>query len=92
MKSDGETDKEVGGGTACVHNVLSGSGTGSITLWGGYLGLVGGDGPEAGGSARGLPKADNGAEGKSAEVWDMVKRGSGEGSQGSGNPVPGSVY
>ena len=54
-------------GTASVRNVLSGSGPDSITLWCRYLGLVRGDDIESGGSARGLPKADNGAEGKSAE-------------------------
>ena len=50
-----------------VRNVLSGSGPVSITLWGGYLGLVGGDFTEAERISCGIPKANNGAEGKVAE-------------------------
>ena len=44
-----------------VRNVLLGGGPVSITIWGRDLGLVGGDVLEAGGSARALPKANNGA-------------------------------
>ena len=42
-KSAGETVKEGGGGAVSVSNVLSGGGTGIITLWCRDLGLVGGD-------------------------------------------------
>ena len=41
---------------------------------------VGGNVLEIGGSARGIPKADNRAEGKEAEGRNLEKRGSGEGS------------
>ena len=38
-----ETDNDRGGVPARVRNVLSGSGTGGITIWGGDLVFVGGD-------------------------------------------------
>ena len=56
--SAGETNKEGGGGTASVGNVLLGGAPGSITLWGRDLDLVGGNVPEAGRSACGLPKSN----------------------------------
>ena len=61
MESAGETDNEGVGGTASARNVLLGGGPVSITIWGRDLGLVGGNVLEAGGSARALPKANNGA-------------------------------
>ena len=76
MDSARETINEGGGGTASVHNVLLGSGPVSITLWGRDMGLVRSDVPEAGWSARGLSKADNGEEGKTVEGQDLVKQGS----------------
>ena len=80
MELSGETNKEGGGGIASARNVLSGSGPGSITLWGEYLDLVGGNVPEFVVSAHGLTYSDNSAEGKSVEGQDLAKRGSGEGS------------
>ena len=80
MESAGETAKEGGGRAVSVCNVLSGSGPVSITFWVGYLGLVGGNVLESGGNARGLPKADNGVEGKEAEVRELSNRGIREGS------------
>ena len=61
MELDGENSKEGGDGTTSVCHVLLGGGSGSITFWGGDLGLVGGDVPEDEGSASGLTKADNGS-------------------------------
>ena len=52
---------------------LLGGGPGSINFLGRELGLVGGDAPEVGGGARGIPKADNGAEGKVAEGRELEK-------------------
>ena len=72
MESDGETVKEGGGGAISVRNVLSGGGPGSTTFWGGDLGFVGGDVPEAGGGSRGIPKEDNTIEGSAAEIRDLV--------------------
>ena len=66
MDLAGEAAKEEGGGTASVTNVLPDGGPVSITLWVIELRILGGDVLESGGSACGLPKADNGAEGKAA--------------------------
>ena len=79
MESAGETADEGGRRNAGVRNVLSIGVPGSINLWGIDLGLVGGDVTEYGGSARGLPKSDNGAEGKSTEGQEFSKQGSGNG-------------
>ena len=78
MESSGENAKEEGRGTTSVCNVLLGGGPGSITFWCGDLGIVVGNVPEAGGSAYGLPQADNGTEGKSVEGRDLSKRDSGK--------------
>ena len=80
MELAGETSNEGGGGTASVSNVLLGGGPCSITFWGGDLVLVVGDVPEYVWSTRGLPKADNGVEGKEAEVRELSNRGIREGS------------
>ena len=61
-------------GTVSVRNYLLGGGPSSNNIWGGDPSLVGGDVPESGGSAHGLPKADNGEEGKLTGVRDLVKR------------------
>ena len=53
-----KTEMERGRGPASVRNVLSESGAGGITLWGRYLGFVGGDVPEDVKSARGIPQTD----------------------------------
>ena len=79
MESAGETAKEGGGGAASVHNVLVGGGTGSNNFWGVDLGLFGGDVPEGGGGASGIPKADNGVEGRVAEGRYLAKCGIREG-------------
>ena len=67
MELAGETAKEGGGGAASVRNVLSGGCPGSITFWGGDLGLVGSYVLESGGGARGITKADIRAEDRAAE-------------------------
>ena len=59
MESAGETAKEGGSVSTSFRNVLSGGGPRSINFWGGDLGFVEGDVLEAGGAARGFPKADN---------------------------------
>ena len=87
-----ETAKERGGRTASVRNVLSGSGAGGITFWGGDLDFVSANVPKAGGSARGLPKTDDGAEGKAVEGRDLEKLSSGKGAQRSSNPEPGGIH
>ena len=56
-----ENTKESGGGPTIVINVLSVSGAGGIDFWGGNLGVVGGNVLEAGGSAHGITKTDDGA-------------------------------
>ena len=56
-----------GGVPASVRNVLLGSVTGGITLWGGDLLFVGGDVPESGGSARGIPQKYDGD-------WNYIRR------------------
>ena len=61
MELAGETTKEGGGKIASASNVLSGGGPRSITLWGEYLDLVGGDVPESVVSAHGLTNSDNSA-------------------------------
>ena len=66
MQSDGENSKERRGESASVRNVLSGSGPGSITLWGRDMILVGVDVPESVGSVCGLHMSNNGEEGKAA--------------------------
>ena len=75
-----ETVKKEGGGTTIVSNVLLGGGPGSITLWGIYLVLLRGNVLEYGGSAHGIPTADNRSEGKAAEGQDLAKQGIIEGS------------
>ena len=61
--------------------------------WGGDLGFVGGDVPEAGVSTRGIPKADNGTEGCVIEGWDLEGCGSIEGPlKKSRNPSPRIIY
>ena len=75
MESSGENAKEGGGGATSVRNVLLGGGPGSITFWCGDLGIVVGNVPEAGGSAYGIPQADNGTEGKAAEGRDLENQG-----------------
>ena len=87
-----ETAKERGGGHVSVSNVLLVSDAGGITLWGGDLGFVGGNFPEAVGISRVISQIDWGAEDKSEEGWDLEKQGSGECAQGSGNPDTGGVY
>ena len=67
MDSDRETAKQREGRPASISNVLSGSGAGGITIWGRDLGFVGGNVPEAGGIARGIPQIDDRAEGKAEE-------------------------
>ena len=62
MESAGETTKEGGGGATSVRNILLGSGPGSLNFWGGDLGFVVGNVPEAGGAARGILKAYTRAE------------------------------
>ena len=59
-----ETTKERGAGPVSVINVLLDSGVGCINFWVGYLGFVGGDVPESGGSAFGLPQTDDGQKEK----------------------------
>ena len=71
MKLAGVNSKGGGGRAMSVRNVLSGDGIGSITLWGGDLGLVIGDVPEVGVGACGIPKADNGTEGTVSEGRDL---------------------
>ena len=53
-----EAATEGGGGATSVCHILSGSGLGSPTFWGGGLGFVGGNVLEAGGGTRVFPKAD----------------------------------
>ena len=55
-----ETSKEIGGVTVSVRNILSGSGTGSFTLWGGDLGFVDGNVQEYGGGAGVFPQTGDG--------------------------------
>ena len=81
--------KESRGGPVSVRNVLPGSGASGITFLGKELGFVGGNVPESRGSARGLPKTDDGPESKAAEGQDLEKQGSGEGAQRSVNPDTG---
>ena len=87
-----ETAKERGGGPASVSNVLSCSGAGGITFWGGDLVFVDRNVLESGGISSGIPKTDDGAECKEVEGWDLDKLGSGKGAQGSGNPDNGGVH
>ena len=56
-----ETAKEIRGEPASVSNVLSGSGAGGITLWGGELRFFGSNLLESGRSACGIPQTDDGA-------------------------------
>ena len=92
VEPDRETAKERGGGPASVINVISGSVPGVITIWGGDLGFVGGNVPEAGESASGIPQTDYGAEVKVVEVQDLENRGSGKGAQRSEHPDTGDVH
>ena len=85
MDTARETSKERGDGPENVKNVILGSYSEIITLWGRELDFVGGDFLEAGGISRGVPQKDDGVEGKSAEGQDIKNRGSSEGAQGSGN-------
>ena len=71
MESGGETAKEGGGGDKIVHNVILGGGLGSITFWGGDLGFVRDDAPEAGKGACGILNSYNGTEGSTAEGRDL---------------------
>ena len=87
-----ETAKDRGGGSASVRNVISGSDAGGINIWGRDLGFVGGNVPEAGGSAHGLPQIDDGEEGKSLEGKDLEKKVINKGAQGSRQPDTGGVH
>ena len=79
MESAGETDIEGGGRATSVHNFLSGGDPGSIIFWVIDLGFVGGDVPEAGEVACGIPKVGNRTEGRAEEVRDLEKCDSIEG-------------
>ena len=91
MDPDRKTDKQRGSGPACVRNILSGNGTGGVTLWDGDLGFVGGNVQESRGGAHGFPQTVDGSEGHAVEGRDLEKRGSGEGNQGSRNSDTGDV-
>ena len=69
-----------------------GSGAGGITFGGGYLGFVGVNVQEYRGSAHDLPQTGDGAELKAAEGQELEKRGSGEGTQRSGNLDTGGLH
>ena len=90
MELSRETAKKRGGGPASVRNVLSGSSSGSIIIWGRDLSFVVGDVQESGGSARGISQTGNGKEPQASEGQDLEKRGSGKSTQGSGNPDTGA--
>ena len=74
-----EAATEGGGGATSVRHVLSGGGSGSLNFWGGDLGFVGVDVPEAGGGTHGITKEDNGTYGSSSEGRDLEVCGSREG-------------
>ena len=79
MESVGETAKKGGRGSTGVRNALLGSGLGSITFRGGYLGFFRVDVPEYGGVARGITKSDNRTEGSEEDVLDLAMCGNIEG-------------
>ena len=60
---------EGGGGAFCFSTFLSGSIAGSVTIWGGYLGDVGGNDQNVVGVSRGFPP-----EGDGQDVKPTVRR------------------
>ena len=92
MEPARETAKERGGGTTSVRNVLSSSGAGGVTLWGGDLGFVGRNFQEYGGGARGFNQTGDGSEGQAVEGRDLENCSSGEGTQVIWNSDTGDVH
>ena len=91
FETDKETPTDGGGGSISVRNVLSGIGAGSVTIWGGDLGFVGGNIKESSGGACGVSNTCYKREGQASEVQDPEKGSSGEFIQRSGNADTGEV-
>ena len=64
----------------------------SSCLWGGYLGVVGGNDQDTGGYPCGFTQAGDGIDGQKTVGWDLEKTGRGECPQISGYPETGDVY
>ena len=92
LDPDRENSTEEGGGAVSVSNVLSGSGTVSVTLWGGDLGFIGGNFQESGRGACGVPQTGDEKYGQVAGRRGLEKRGSRECTQRSGNIDTGEVH
>ena len=71
---------------------LSGSGSGSLTLWRGDLCFVGGNVQEAGGGTRGVAQIGDGEYGQALEGQGLEKRVGGECTQIIQNAHTGDVY
>ena len=87
-----EISKERVIGPISVSNIISGSGSGGVTLWGGYLSFVGGNVQEAGGGARGFPHRVYESEVHTARGRGLEKRGSGKDILGSRYSDNGDVH
>ena len=92
MGADENYPEPVGGGPEGLGIILQSSHAGGIYFWGRDLGFFVRDVLEDVGSARGIPRTDDGTEGSAAEGRDLEKRDSGNVAQRSGKPDTGGVH
>ena len=69
-----------------------GSGAGSVTIWGGDLGIVSSNVQNNGGGPCGIPMAGDKQDGETTVVRDVEEGGSGECPQRSGDTETGEVH
>ena len=86
MEKVRQVTMEGGGRAFCVSKVLLGRIIGGFTLWGGDLGVVGGNDLKNGGGTRGFSLKGDGQDSETEVGQDMEKSGGRNCPQGSGDP------